>query len=65
MSLPPTWKHISTNLLNLFAHTLCARDGFSLITEAFQGFVDANSINAGSSAEKISARVLGLEPVWV
>ena len=48
----------AANLSELMRVGLPVPDGFSLTTEAFQAFLDANSINAGSSAEKVEAAPL-------
>lgn len=48
----------AANLSELMKVGLPVPHGFSLTTEAFQAFLDANSINAGSSAEKVEAAPL-------
>jgi len=48
----------AANLSELKRVGLPVPDGFSLTTEAFQAFLDANSINAGSSAKKVEAAPL-------
>jgi pyruvate,water dikinase len=48
----------AANLSELMRVGLPIPDGFSLTTEAFQAFLDANSINAGSFAEKVEAAPL-------
>jgi len=48
----------AANLSELMKIGLPIPGGFSLTTEAFQGFLDANSINPGYSAEEVEAAPL-------